>query len=217
MFLCHFTTPSNLIEILKDNELKSNFITGNTEEGQDIYKTPNHFVYFTVSRELFHAFDVYELFNKNKTSYKNIILYFSPKMLQQKKFYLSTVFSPKPDDLGFWREEDGTQQQKKSHARGMTEAAIEKELDKFYYFNNFVYYHGQVAIKERTTLKPYFVGIEFRNCIPSKKILALLQKQYPGVKVKITKTNHKLDMKKFQNEQKYVNNFNLKTIQDYHK
>lgn len=207
MFLCHFTTPSNLIEILKDNELKSNFITGNTEEGQSIYKSPNHFVYFTVSRELFNAFDVYELFNKNKTSYNNIILYFSPKLLEQKKFYLSTVFSPKPDDLGTWREPDGTKQQKQSKPRGITEAAIKKVLDKFYYYNNYVYYHGQVAIKEKTNVKPYLVGIEFRNCIPSKTVTRLLQEKYPEVEVKITKSNHKLDMEKFQKEQKYVEKY----------
>ena len=99
MYLFHGTTLHNLIMILKDHELKStDLISGKYEkgEGDGMYEN-NKFVYFSTTSKLF-----------DENIFGNVVLYFNPKFLYNKSFYVANLHSGFPDKLGEWDNPDGT-------------------------------------------------------------------------------------------------------------
>ena len=87
MYLIHETTLNNLYLILKDCELKSNYLTGEINQGECVYeKNKNKFIYFGIEKKLFLD-----------TTYTRIKLYFNIDLLSNRNFYISSVQSPVPD------------------------------------------------------------------------------------------------------------------------
>jgi hypothetical protein len=166
--------------------MKSNYLSGKVNEGDGVYPKPNKFVYFSLERKLF-----------SDTLYQRVKLCFSPELLFNRNFYLSTVQSPYPELEGKWINSDfGGKQIKIKYP--MYSKNITKILNEFYFYNYLVFWVGQVAIKNKFNITKYLVAIEFisgenvdknnKYYIKAEnkktKILNLLKKKYPNVIIK---------------------------------
>lgn len=196
MYLVHGTTINNLLSILKTGEIKSNELTGKINQGEGIYDS-NKYVYFLLERELF----------KN-TNYERIKLYFKLDLLYNRNFYLSTVHSGYPNYEDTWTADDGKQMKKKYPRFSKN---IDKIIKNFYHYNNFVFFTGQVAIKNKANINNYLVGIEFLSqgedtqyMKKKDRIIKLLKKQYPNVSIKETHISSRDIKNNIRKEQKYV-------------
>ena len=126
MYLIHETTLNNLYLILKDCELKSNYLTGEINQGECVYeKNKNKFIYFGIEKKLFLD-----------TTYTRIKLYFNIDLLSNRNFYISSVQSPVPDYEAKWTTSEGKEIKKKYPKNSKN---ISKILDKFYYYNDNVF------------------------------------------------------------------------------
>lgn len=178
MYLVHETLLDNLYLILKNGELLSNYLSGRINNGDGVYQKANKFVYFSLERKLF-----------TDTTFGLYKLYFNPELLYNRDFYLSTVQSPYPDHTSKWKNGDDNEIKIK-HKRYTTN--ISEILKKLYYYNNHVFYQGQIAIKNKLNIEKYLVAVEFieygnvsEKYIKSKiKIINLVKKKYPSVIIK---------------------------------
>lgn len=76
----------------------------------------------------------------------------NPELLYNSDFYLSTVQSPFPEHTLKWKNGD-VNEIKVKHKRYTSN--ISKILEKFYYYNNFVFVSGQVVIKNKLYIEKY--------------------------------------------------------------
>ena len=141
MYLIHETTLNNLYMILQDCELKSNYLTGEINQGEGVYEKNNKYVYFSLERELFA-----------NTNYSRIKLYFDTNLLSNRNFYISSVQSANPDNEGVWGTLEGTEIKKK-YPRNTEN--IPEILEKFYYYHNYIFLFGQVEIKNKVNIQNY--------------------------------------------------------------
>lgn len=178
MYLVHETMLNNLYLILKEGELKSNYLSGRINNGYGVYSKANKFIYFSLERKLFID-----------TTFGIFKLYFNPELLYNRDFYLSTVQSPYPDHTSKWKNGNDNEIKIK-HERYTSN--ISEILKKLYYYNNHVFNQGQIAIKNKFNIEKYLVAIEFieygkvsEKYLKSKtKIINLVKKNYPGVIIK---------------------------------
>ena len=154
MYLIHTTNLPALKSILKENYLKSYSLVEKKPtvgEGGDLY-TKNNFVLFSCTKKLID----------NRVS-GSIILYFDSKLLLNKTFYVSTMWSPDPQYLGEWliKEDNGKKYKmyKRKYEKNYTK--YNTVLNKLYdfsinhlngrYFNRF----QQVAVRNKVNLNFY--------------------------------------------------------------
>lgn len=209
MYLVHGTSVNNLFLILKDGEMKSNYLSKKINYGDGVYSRPNKFVYFHCERNLF-----------SDTIYESVKLYFNSDLLFNRNFYLSTVQSPNPEYESKWTV-DGNKEIKIKYPKFTKN--IHEILNKFYFYNNDVFVFGQVAIKNKFEITKHLVAIEFitnaskpqnneyYNKIENKKtkIINLLKKKYPNVIIKNQTVNDnvgKYIKKNIDKEFKFVKN-----------
>ena len=203
MFIVHGTSLDNLFLILKEGEIKSNYLTGKINIGWG-YGGPHKYIYFHLERKLFAD-----------TNFYRIKLYFSPELLDNRNFYLSTdesaVFEENFNSK--WTDQ-GIQQLKKKYKKNTKN--ISKILDKFYFYNYMIPYWGSVAIKNRFDISKYLVAVEFitnenelKDNKKYDKIINLLNKKYPNVIIK-NQVNEDSDylLKNANKETKYIINKN---------
>ena len=185
MYLFHTTSSESLKSILKSGYIKSYSLLKNSNKtpkdglGLGLY-TENNFVYFSC---------VDKLFDDNIIS--NIILYFNSKLLYNRSFYVSTVWSPEPNYLGEWYS-GGKNKKRKEYKRKYNRyySKYNNVLKKLYnqskkkldYFQVF----QQVAVKNKINLKE-LIGIQFSEGFQNDKILNYISKNYPNIEIKITK------------------------------
>ena len=176
MFLFHVTTEKKLNKILKDGQLKSNKLTGISEEGQGVYGNhSNKFVYFSTTDKLFDS----------RVIAKDIILYFDSQLLYNRTFYLSTVHTTTPDDLGKWNKGKDYKIKYQRYYKNIDNVLLKlyknstSKLPKGKAFQIF----QQIAIQNKVNIEPFIVGIELIQ--PSQKTLNIINKLYPNIKVKI--------------------------------
>jgi hypothetical protein len=191
MYLIHNTSTSLLKSILKDGELKSYSLlkkinkTPKYSEGDGLY-TENKFVYFSCTNKLF-----------DKKILSDVTLYFNSKLLFNKSFYVSTMHSPEPDNLGEWliTNEDGTKYKvyKRKYNRYYTKYnTVLKKL----YDSSVSQLNGeafqvfqQVAVRNKVKLNE-LVAIQFNNDkLVTDNIINYITKHYPYVKIKKNKFN----------------------------
>lgn len=178
MYLVHETMLDNLYLILKEGELKSNYLSGRINNGEGVYQKANKFIYFSLERKLFID-----------TIYGTLKLYFNPELLYNRNFYLSTVQTPFPDHTSKWK--NGNEPEMKIKHKRYT-SNIFKILEKFYYYNERIFWYGQIAIKNKLNIFQYLVAVEFieygkvsEKYLKSKvKIINLIKKKYPNVIIK---------------------------------
>ena len=75
MYIIHNTDMKYLFNILKEEKIKSNKMTGNINEGYGIYDT-NKFVYFSTTNTLFDT-----------KTYGQVIIYLPSELLFNRTFY----------------------------------------------------------------------------------------------------------------------------------
>ena len=188
MYLLHTTNISALKTILKDKYLKSYSLLEKkpTEgEGGDLY-TKNNFVFFSCTKNLI-----------DKNIFAHIILYFDSKLLLNKSFYVSTMWTHTPQYLGEWLVKDDNGKKYKMYNRKYNKnyKKYNTVLNKLYdfsvsqlngnYFNRF----QQVAVRNKVNLNK-LVAIEFKDKkFATDKIINYITKYYPNVIIKITKNN----------------------------
>jgi hypothetical protein len=186
MYLFHGTNLKNLKSILEDNYLKSSALLlkeGHSKtilnEGYGIYKE-NNFVYFSCCEKLF-----------DKRIFNPIILYFDSKLLYDKTFYVSTVYSPAPECLGEWRipsESDMEYKRKYKKHYKLYNLVLQKLYD-----NSIGKIKGgkafqafqQIAIKSKISLDN-LIAIEFKITKNNKinKIIDYINTYYPHIIIK---------------------------------
>jgi hypothetical protein len=186
MYLFHSTNISSLKLILGDGFLKSYSLLKKINKvpkdnlGLGLY-TENNFVYFSC---------VDKLFDDNIIG--NVILYFNSKLLYNRSFYVSTVWSPYPNYLGEWNVKDKNgkkiKQYKKKYNRyyskynTVVKKLYEHSISVFKHFQ----YFQQVAIQNKVNLKE-LVAIEFIEGFENEKIINNISKYYPSIEIKISK------------------------------
>ncbi len=186
MYLLHNTNISSLKLILKDGFLKSYSLLKKSNKiskdtlGTGLYKE-NDFLYFSC---------VDKLFDDNIIG--NVILYFNSKLLYNRSFYVSTVWSPYPNYLGEWNVKDKNGKIIKEYKRKYVRYYPKYNfvLQKLYQYSisvhkNFQYFQ-QVAIRNKVNLKE-LVAIEFTEGFENDKIINYISKYYPSIEIKISK------------------------------
>ena len=176
MLLFHNTNLKSLKLILEDNQLKASYLTGNTDEGEGIYESKDQkFIYFSVIDDL-----------KSKyTIFSDVTLYFDPKMLWNRTYYVSNLHSGDPHVLGEWINNKGDKQYKKKYKQYYKNT--KSILAKLFKYSISVLPGGrafqifqQIALKKQISLK-YLKAIKFNKSKPSQSLLKLLSKEYPDV------------------------------------
>jgi hypothetical protein len=196
MYLIHVTGANSLKSILKDGYLKSFSLikkSGRTPKdgwASGLY-TKNKFVFFSCCEKIF-----------DDKILGPIILYFNSKLLYDKSFYVSTVWSPYPNDLGEWYS-GGKNNKKKEYKRKYDKnySRYNSVLKKLYYQSKkkFKYYQyfQQVSVQNKVNLKE-LVGIEFiENFFNEKQINYFsnyISKNYPNIEIKISKPRNMEDL-----------------------
>jgi hypothetical protein len=186
MYLLHNTNISSLKLILKDGFLKSYSLLKKSNKvpkdtlGTGLYKE-NDFLYFSC---------VDKLFDDNIIGH--VILYFNSKLLYNRSFYVSTVWSPYPNYLGEWNVKDKNGKIIKQYKRKYNRYYPKYNfvLQKLYQYSltvsrNFQFFQ-QVAIRNKVNLKE-LVAIEFTEGFENDKIINYISKYYPSIEIKISK------------------------------
>jgi hypothetical protein len=166
MYLLHDTDAPLLNKILDSGGLLSNYITGEINFGDGIYKKKNKNIFFHLiksEKEITPYFDA-------------VFMLFSPKMLSQYDFYLSTFQTPTPAGHPHTTK----------ILKGHTLQFINKKLqqlykDAFYSTNDLNYLHNQIAFVGFGDLK-YLEKIVVSSKFP-KNILDKLKANYPSVEI----------------------------------
>ena len=185
MYLFHSTNISSLKSIIKDGFLQSYSLLKKLNKipkdtlGSGLY-TENNFVYFSC---------VDKLFDENILG--NVILYFNSKLLYNRSFYVSTVWSQYPNYLGEWNVKDKNGKKIKQYKRKYNRyySKYNTVLKKLYNNSISVYPKSfeifqQVAIKNKVSLTE-LVSIELRKDLATDKILNFIYKYYPNIEIKI--------------------------------
>jgi len=179
MYLIHNTTLEYLKLILEDQKLKSSKLTGNLNEGDGIYKS-NNYVYFQTTDTLF---------DKNVIGW--ITLYLNSDLLYNRNFFISTVQSAAPYDLGEWiveyKKGEITKEYKRKYNR-YSNNYNKILLDLYnhnvlYYTNRKFFQFHQIAILNKVNIKKSLIGINFIKIKPPESIIKYIQKYYPNVKI----------------------------------
>ncbi len=185
MYLIHETNESALKSILKSgylmsySSLKKINKTPKNNYGKGLY-TDNDYVYFCCVDKLF-----------DKTIGGRIIMYFNSKLLYNKSFYASTIWSPYPDKLNEWKvkNDDGTntKEYKRKYDKNYTkyntvlkklyDQSVSKHKKAFYVFQ-------QIAVKNKVNIKE-LVAIEFIRKDDNDKIIKYITKYYPDIIIKV--------------------------------
>ena len=184
MYLFHVATFNALKSILKDGYLKSYSLLKKSNKtpkdslGSSLY-IENNFVFFSCCDKLF-----------DDKIIGNVILYFNSKLLYNRSFYVSTVWSPYPDYLGEWYS-GGKNNKKKEYKRKYNRyySKYDNVLKKLYDHSTpkFEYFQfNQVAVRNKVNLKE-LVAIEFSESFKNDKILNYISKNYPNIEIKISK------------------------------
>ena len=180
MYLFHVATINALKSILKDGYLKSYSLlkksnkTPKDSYGYTLY-TENNFVFFSCCDKLFD----------NKII-GHVILYFNSKLLYNRCFYVSTVWSPYPDYLDEWYS-GGKDNKKKEYKRKYNRYFLKYDnvLKKLYNHSTSeikYFQFKQVAVRNKVNLKE-LVAIEFSESFKNDKILNYISKNYPNIKI----------------------------------
>ena len=182
MYLFHNTDMTALKLILKDGYLKSySLINGKKSlgEGAGLY-TENKFVYFSCINKLFE-----------KEIFSNITMYFNSKLLYNKSFYVSTVHSAEPNNLGEWWTKNDNGKRVKMYKR-----KYNKNYSKYKVVLKRLYKHSinmyekafqvfqQVAVRNKVSLKD-LIAIEFKKKFVNDSIIKYITKYYPAIIIKI--------------------------------
>lgn len=179
MYLFHNTNIKSLKLILNDGYLKSSKLTNNTKEGEGsgIYDI-NSFVYFSTTNKIFDS-----------RVYSDITLYFKSDFLYNVKFYVSTMHSSRPNEVGVWKDFNGKLQYKRKYEKHYED--YNKILYNLYKKSTYVlpkgkgfYVFQQVAISNKVNLKN-LIGIQFNKTKPTTRLINLINKHYPNVIVEI--------------------------------
>jgi len=191
MYLIHVTNEKSLKSILKDGYIKSlSLIKKNKRTnygwGSGLY-TENNFIFFSCCKKLFD----------NKL-FGTVILYFNSKLLYDKKFYASTIWSPYPDYLGEWYSGD-KKNRKKQYKRKYKKnylkynSVLKKLYDQSKKTYKYYQYFQQVAVRNKVNLKE-LVGIELIENFFNEKELNYFSNyilnNYPHIKIKISKSRN---------------------------
>jgi len=187
MYLIHETNRIALKSILQSgflmsySSLKKINKTPKDTNGYGLY-TDNNFVYFTCTENLF-----------DKNSCGRINMYFNSKLLYNKSFYASTVWSPYPDELNEWTVKNDNGRNTKEYKRKYNKnyAKYNTVLRKLYehsisilkkkYFNVF----QQIAVRNKVNIKE-LVGIEFiRKDDNNDKLIKYITEYYPDIIIKV--------------------------------
>ena len=180
MYLFHVASINALKSILKDGYLKSYSLLKKSNKtpkdslGSSLY-IENNFVFFSCCDKLFD----------NKII-GNVILYFNSKLLYNRSFYVSTVWSPNPDYLGEWYS-GGKDNKKKEYKRKYNRYYLKYDnvLKKLYNHSTSeikYFQFKQVAVRNKVNLKE-LVAIEFSKSFKNDKILNYISKNYPNIKI----------------------------------
>ena len=169
MFLFHNTTLEFLRYILKDKQLKAAYLTNNINEGESEYETKDQkFIYFSVIDDL-----------KSKyTIFSDVTLYFDPKMLWNRTYYIAYSHTSKPHKLTE-RKNSKKYKQYYKYTNTVLNKLFNYAISKGEGFQVF----QQVALKKQTNLK-YLKAIRFNKSKPSQALFKLLSKEYPDVILK---------------------------------
>ena len=131
-------------------------------------------------------------------------MYFNSKLLYDKKFYASTVWSPYPYYLDEWYSGDkknrNNEYKRKYNKNYLKYNSVLKKLydqskKKYKYYQ----YFQQVAVRNKVNLKE-LVGIDFlENFFNDKELNYFsnyISKNYPNIKIKISKPRNMDDVLK---------------------
>jgi hypothetical protein len=197
MYLIHVTNGKSLKSILQDGYVKSLSLIkknkkGNYGWGSGLY-TENNFIFFSCCDKLF-----------DDRIFGNVILYFNSKLLYNRNFYASTVWSPDPDYLGEWYSGDKDNKKKEykrkynryySKYDNVLKKLYDQSTLKFKYYQ----YFQQVAVGNKVNLKE-LIGIEFfENFFNDKELNYFsnyISKNYPHIKIKTSKSRNMDDVLK---------------------
>jgi len=182
MYLIHNTKASALKSILKDGYLKSYSLLEKppkNNEGNGLY-IKNNYVYFSCTDKLF-----------DKRTNGMITMYFNSKLLLNRSFYVSTVHSPYPNDLGEWwiKNDEGKQIKEYKRKYNKYYTKYNTILKKLYdhsisILNGFSFtIFQQVAVRNKVNLNE-LVAIEFRDkSLITDIIINYITKYYPNIKI----------------------------------
>jgi hypothetical protein len=155
-------------------------ITAN--EGNGIYDT-NNFVFFSCIDKLF-----------SRKIHSRVTLFFNSQLLFNKSFYVSTVHSSSPHDLGEWVTSDHKMYKRKYNRYYKNyNKVLQKLFDQsISYIKNGDAFQifQQIAVLNKVNLKK-LVAIEF-NIIskPNSTLINYLNKNYPKIIIKINKIRY---------------------------
>jgi len=175
MRLIHNTELSSLESIVREKRLTASYLNGNLNEGYGIYKSVDQkFVFFSV-------IDQYE--SKYKVS-GDVVLYFDPKLLWNRSYYISTLHNPSPDILEKWNE--GRDYKKKykqyyKYTNKVLTKLFKNSISKLPNGEAFQVFQ-QIAIKNKCDLK-YLNKIKFMYQKPSKTLIKLIKNVSPEIKI----------------------------------
>lgn len=181
MYLFHMTNINSLKNILMDGELKSASLTENLDWGDGLYEAKNKkFVFFSVVDKI----------EKDLAGMIGVVLYFDYNLLYNRTYYISTVWSSTPNELGKLNTNGGKEYKLKyPQYYKKTKNVLKKLYDKSVLKNSKSFFiFQQVAIKNKVNLK-YLKCIEFGSKVkPSNIILKILKKEYPDVEIRYSKS-----------------------------
>lgn len=176
MYIYHQTTLENFKKILNDGSLKSSDQTGILHEGYGIYeKSP--FLFFSVSK------DIHEKLGSN-----DVILYFDSSILKNRTFYVSTLHSSNPQNIGDWKSGNKKEYRRKySKGTPNIDSKLEQLIEDSRNVNSkhFEINFAQVALQKSLSLKNACC-IHFKVSKPSKTLLKELQQEYPHLQIIIS-------------------------------
>jgi hypothetical protein len=184
MYLIHNTNISSLKSTLKYGYLKSYSLLkkeNNTQkngEGSGLY-TKNNFVYFSCVDNLF-----------DKKIHSSITMYFNSKLLFNKSFYVSTHYSPYPNELGEWwiknHKGNRIKMYKRKYNRYYTKynRVLKKLYDYSFSVSNGYLFQvfQQIAVRNKVNLNE-LVAIEFKKNV-TDDIINYITKYYPNIIIK---------------------------------
>jgi hypothetical protein len=192
MYLFHITNIESLKSILKSNYIKSYSLLKNsnktpkTGQGLGLY-IENNFVFFSCCDKLFD----------NKIL-GHVILYFNSKLLYNRNFYVSTVWSPYPDYIGEWysgKKNNKKKEYKRKYNRYYSK--YNSVLKKLYNHSKkklkYYQYFNQIAVKNKVNLKE-LIAIEITESFQNDNILNYISKNYPNIEIKISKPRNMDDI-----------------------
>ena len=169
----HNTDVCFLKSILTENKLKASYLTGNINEGDGIYESED---------QKFIFFSVIDKYDSKYKIFGNVVLYFDYDILWNRSYYISTVHSTSPDDLGKWNKGNDYKMKYKQyykHTNKVLTKLFKNAISKLPNGKAFQIFQ-QVAIKKQCNLK-HLKKIKFLHVKPSNVIKKLIKNKFPDV------------------------------------